>query len=325
MGDDAETATSVERSYRAAHLPSSSTRSDLEVCDLLTGDGVRRVDETAPEHVPIEAKVRHEPVDAGSLCVNIAASVTSCHSATSAACTCGMSTGAIRMSAPPRPNILVVLADDLGWGDLGCYGATRIPTPAIDALARAGMLFLDARAASSVCTPSRYALLTGRYPWRSPLKQGVLMGHGPALIEPERPTLAATLRRHGYRTAAVGKWHLGLGWRQRDGSVWDARRAGDPLEYQLGDPLASYREQGLDSGAGIDYTRPFTGGPTALGFDEFFGIAGSLDMPPYAFLEQDRTVGVPETWKTRFLPGQRPGLEAAGWDEYAVDLERGRG
>lgn len=224
------------------------------------------------------------------------------------------------MNEAIRPNIVVVLADDLGWGDVGCYGATRIPTPNIDALAGQGIRFTDAHAASAVCTPSRYALLTGRHPWRSPLKRGVLMGHGPALIEPGRPTLASVLRGAGYQTAAIGKWHLGLGWRRHDGRVWDAFSGDDPIEYPLGDPLARHDEPDVDSGHDVDYTVPFTGGPLSLGFDRFFGIAGSLNMPPYAFLDQDRTSGVPDRPKVRFLPSQRPGLEAPGWDEHAVDL-----
>ncbi|TDE11225.1 sulfatase family protein [Jiangella asiatica] len=216
-------------------------------------------------------------------------------------------------------NVVLVLADDLGWGDLGCYGATRIRTPAVDRLAAEGVSFHDAHAASAVCTPSRYALMTGRYSWRSPLKSGVLMGHGPALIEPGRPTLGSVFQEHGYRTAAIGKWHLGLGWRHRDDSTWDAF-AGDPLEYELGDPLARHRDKDLDFGADIDYARPFTGGPVDLGFDYFFGIAGSLNMPPYALLRQDRTLGLPQQEKRRFLPGQRPGLETRDWDEREVDL-----
>ncbi|TDD71015.1 arylsulfatase [Jiangella aurantiaca] len=221
---------------------------------------------------------------------------------------------------PQRPvNVVLVLADDLGWGDLSCYGATRIQTPHLDRLAAEGISFHDAHAASAVCTPSRYAILTGRYSWRSPLKHGVLMGHGPALIEPGRPTLGSVFKTHGYRTAAIGKWHLGLGWKHRDGSTWDAFR-GDPLEYELGDPLARHRDKDLDFGAGIDYAQPFTGGPVDLGFDYFFGIAGSLNMPPYALLAQNRTVGLPQQEKRRFLPGQRPGYETPDWDEREVDL-----
>lgn len=224
------------------------------------------------------------------------------------------------MNHKPRPNIVLVLADDLGWGDVSCYGATRITTPNIDSLAAEGIRLTDAHAASAVCTPSRYALLTGRYSWRSPLKQGVLMGHGPALIEPFRATFASVLKAAGYATAAIGKWHLGLGWKHLDGSTWDAFNGKDPLEYQLGDPLVKHRDMDLDSGVDIDYSKPFIGGPLDLGFDRFFGIAGSLNMPPYAFLEQDRTVGIPRRKKRRFLPSQRPGFETDDWDEREVDL-----
>src|SRR5262245_3551897 len=108
------------------------------------------------------------------------------------------------VETPPRsrpPNVVVVLADDMGWGDLGCYGSA-IPTPNIDRLAAEGVRATNCHSASAVCTPSRYALMTGRYAWRGPLKNFVLMGHGPALIEPERPTLANVLRDAGYTTGA---------------------------------------------------------------------------------------------------------------------------
>ncbi|MFI7430822.1 arylsulfatase [Micromonospora sp. NPDC049836] len=208
-----------------------------------------------------------------------------------------------------RPNIVVVLADDLGWGDLGCYGSA-IPTPHIDALAARGVRATDAHSASAVCTPSRYALMTGRYAWRGPLKNFVLMGHGPALIEPGRPTLASVLRDAGYATGAFGKWHLGLGWRHTDGTVRDAFAPGARLHDDVE----------TDFGRDIDYTAPITGGPTALGFDRFFGIAGSLDMPPYAFIDQDRTLGVPDREKGEYLTEQRPGLQAPGFREDAVDV-----
>lgn len=207
-----------------------------------------------------------------------------------------------------RPNVVLVLADDLGWGDLGCYGSP-IPTPNIDRLAREGVRATDCHSASAVCTPSRYALMTGRYAWRGPLKSFVLMGHGPALLEPTRPTLASVLEDAGYATGAFGKWHLGLGWRHRDGSVRDAFAPGAALHDDVE----------TDFGRDIDYAEPFTGGPTVLGFDRFFGIAGSLDMPPYAFLDQDRTVGIPDHEKERYLTEQRPGLQVGGWDEAAVD------
>lgn len=208
------------------------------------------------------------------------------------------------------PNVVVVIADDTGWGDLGCYGSTAIPTPNMDAVAADGVRLTDCHGSGAVCTPSRYGLLTGRYNWRSPLKNFVLMGHGPAIIEPTRPTLASVLRDAGYATAAFGKWHLGLGWRHRDGSVRDAFARGARLHDDVD----------TDFGADVDYTRPFVGGPVDLGFDRYFGIAGSLDMPPYCFLDQDRTLGQPHRPKERFFAEQRPGLEADGWDEEQVDV-----
>lgn len=208
-----------------------------------------------------------------------------------------------------HPNIVVVLADDLGWGDLGCYGSA-IPTPNIDRLASEGVRLTDCHSASAVCTPSRYALLTGRYAWRGPLKSFVLMGHGPAIVEPGRPTLASVLKGTGYATAYFGKWHLGLGWRHRDGHVRDAFAP----DAELHDGVEA------DYGADIDYSAPFTGGPTELGFDRFFGIAGSLDMPPYCFLDGDRTVGIPAREKATYLTEQRPGLQVDGFQENAVDV-----
>jgi arylsulfatase A-like enzyme len=207
-------------------------------------------------------------------------------------------------------NVVVVIADDAGWGDFGCYAGTAIPTPNVDALARDGVRLTDCHATGAVCTPSRYSLLTGRYAWRSPLKAFVLMGHGPALIEPSRPTLASVLRAAGYATAAFGKWHLGLGWRHRDGSVRDAFAPGAPLHDDVE----------TDAGADVDYAAPFTGGPADLGFERFFGLAGSLDMPPYAFLDQDRTRGIPDRPKTRFFGEQRPGLEVPDWDDEQADV-----
>jgi arylsulfatase A len=208
-----------------------------------------------------------------------------------------------------RPNVVIVLADDMGWGDLGCYGSA-ISTPHIDQLAAEGVRATNCHSASAVCTPSRYALMTGRYAWRGPLKNFVLMGHGPALIEPTRPTLASVLRQKGYATGAFGKWHLGLGWRHRDGSVRDAFAPGAVLHDDVQ----------TDFGRDIDYAAPVTGGPLELGFDRFFGIAGSLDMPPYAFIDQDRTVGIPDREKEYYLTEQRPGLQVEGFDERGVDV-----
>lgn len=212
---------------------------------------------------------------------------------------------------PSRPpNVVIVIADDAGWGDFGCYGSTAIPTPNIDDLAINGARLTDCHASGAVCTPSRYSLHTGRYCWRGPMKNFVLMGHGPAIIEPDRPTLASVLRGAGYDTGAFGKWHLGLGWRHHDGTVRDAFAPGAVVHDDVD----------TDAGADIDYRAPFVGGPTALGFDRFFGIAGSIDMPPYCFLDQDRTLGIPDRPKERFVGEQRPGLQVDGWHEESIDV-----
>ena len=218
-----------------------------------------------------------------------------------------------------KPNVVLILADDRGWGDLGCYGATRVQTPHLDALAAAGVRLEDAHSSSSVCTPSRYSILTGRYEWRSPLKKGVLVPQGPAIIEATRPTVASVLRTAGYATAAFGKWHLGLGWHRKDGPALDALDAFGPTS----EAAVAWAPAAVpsDDKSAIDYSRPFACGPLKLGFDRFFGISGSLDMPPYCFLSQDRTVGVPSHPKAELAPGQRPGLTVDGWADDAVDVE----
>ncbi len=168
-------------------------------------------------------------------------------------------------SAPARPNIVYILADDMGIGDVSCLNSNSAwKTPHLDRLARAGRTFTDAHSASGVCTPSRYALLTGRHPWRGKLKSGVLYGYDPSLLEPGRLTVASFLRAQGYATAMVGKWHLGLDW----------ARSGPKTEE-------------------VDFSKPFGGGPLAHGFDTFFGISASLDMPPYVYLRDDRSTTLP--------------------------------
>ena len=162
--------------------------------------------------------------------------------------------------AESKLNLILILADDLGYGDLSVYNpSSKIPTPYLDQLAAQGMRFTDAHSPSSVCTPTRYGILTGRYAWRTKLKQGVLDGYSPFLIEKDRVTLPSLLRRQGYRTAGIGKWHLGLGDEEKTG-----------------------------------YSQPLQSGPNAAGFDEFFGIPASLDMPPYLFFENERVVEAPE-------------------------------
>lgn len=201
----------------------------------------------------------------------------------------------------PRPNIVIILADDLGYGDVGCYNKeSKIPTPNLDRLAQQGMRFTDSHSPSAVCSPTRYGLLTGRYPFRSPLKKGVLGPWGAPIIEPGRLTLPAMLRQHGYRTACFGKWHLGWNWATKDGK-----------------PPAS----GMDSLSNVDFTKPITDGPTTRGFDYYFGT-DVPNYPPYCFIENDRTVGIPSV-KSR-PEFNRPGPMLPGWQWVDVLPELSR-
>lgn len=189
-----------------------------------------------------------------------------------------------------KPNVVVILADDLGYADLSCYGG-KIATPHIDALASEGMRFTDAHSSSSVCTPTRYGLLTGRYNWRSKLQRGVLGGLSPRLIEPDRLTLASMLKQQGYHTACVGKWHLGMDWVLHPGK-------------QVSELNIETPEQVLS----VDYTKPITGGPNSVGFDYYFGISASLDMVPYTFIENDRVTALPtETRRFPMMDGRDNG------------------
>lgn len=155
-----------------------------------------------------------------------------------------------------RPNIVLILADDLGYGDLGCYNpASKINTPSLDSLAEQGVRFTDAHAGGTYCVPSRYALLTGRF---SPRAASLKANQGP-VIENGRQTIASMLRENGYQTAMVGKWHLGF----------------EVLHGEKGSPM-------------FDYAKPLRGGPLDRGFDSFFGIHASLDIPPYFYI-RDRS------------------------------------
>jgi arylsulfatase A-like enzyme len=184
--------------------------------------------------------------------------------------------------AADKPNIVVILADDMGVGDVAILGGetSRIATPNIDRLTREGMRFTDAHTSSSVCTPTRYSLLTGRYSWRSRLKSGVLYGYSPPLIDADRPTVARFLKDEGYATACIGKWHLGMRMPTTDRKSPSASGGQD----DAGKPITPDSKD-------IDWAGSITDGPIATGFDSFFGISASLDMPPYIWIHDDRFVG----------------------------------
>ncbi len=160
-------------------------------------------------------------------------------------------------SVTAQPNIVLILVDDMGYGDLRCFNpASKIPTPSINRLAAEGMKFTDAHAPGSWCVPSRYGLVTGQYPIRKTMdiKNGSLIGK-------DQVTIASLLKRNGYHTAMIGKWHLGF--------------------------------DGISNWNKADYSRPFKGGPADHGFDYFFGMHASLDIPPYFFIENNHTVEAP--------------------------------
>ncbi len=198
------------------------------------------------------------------------------------------------------PNIIFIFADDMGYGDLGCYGSEKISTPNIDKIASQGIRFTDVNSSSAVCTPSRYSVITGRYCWRSSLKRSVLWGYSWPIIEPDRPTIATLLKKREYHTAAIGKWHLGLKW-----------------------PTSNYQPIKNSRGKipNIDFSKSIKQGPISLGFDYFFGISGSLDMIPYCFIENDRTVGIPNLQKEPLYQQQREGLMVPGWKDEEVDIK----
>ena len=175
------------------------------------------------------------------------------------------------------PNIIYILADDLGYGDISAFNLKgKIKTPNIDQLAKEGMMFTDAHTSSSVCTPTRYGILTGRYNWRSTLKKGVLTGKSKALIPNSRTTIASMLKKQGYKTAFIGKWHLGWDWAMKNkednsGEGWDAKD--------------------FDN---IDFSKPIKNGPKDLGFDYSYGHSGSLDMAPYVYVENGKPTAIPK-------------------------------
>jgi arylsulfatase A-like enzyme len=173
-----------------------------------------------------------------------------------AAITLLLACATMNAAAQDRPNVVLIYADDLGYGDVSAYGATRLKTPNIDRLAREGIRFTDAHSSAATCTPSRYAMLTGEYAWRKP-GTGVLPGNAALIIEPGRPTLAGVFQRSGFATGVVGKWHLGLGL-----------------------------------SGGPDWNGEIRPGPNDLGFDSSFIMAATGDRVPTIYVENRRVVGL---------------------------------
>lgn len=214
-----------------------------------------------------------------------------------------------------RPNIIMILADDMGYG---CVQANnpknKIPTPHLNRLVEEGMNFTDAHSDSSVCTPTRYGLMTGRYSWRSGLKSGVTWAWFPSLIEPEQVTVAEMLRDAGYHTAMIGKWHLGIDF---------TNTSGETIMEELGlgqdhfVNCADFSKVNLRyDWKKIDFSQPIKGGPIDHGFETYFGDE-IPNMPPYVFYRDNRLEGVPSVPKPNEMFGL-PGPMVPGWSLDAV-------
>jgi arylsulfatase A len=205
------------------------------------------------------------------------------------------------------PNVLILYADDLGFGDLGIQNPdSKIPTPNLDRLALEGMRFTDGHSSSGICTPSRYALLTGRHHWRD--FHGIVNALGGSVFKKERLTLPEMLKERGYATSCIGKWHLGWDW--------------EAIKKPDAKPIEQGRHKVFGPGA-FDWGRPIPDGPLAHGFDNYFGDT-VINFPPYCWIENDRVPRAPDSlmdtskWK-KIKEGNwecRPGPMIADWDPY---------
>lgn len=213
-------------------------------------------------------------------------------------------------AAATKPNIVVILADDLGFGDVQVNNPQRgkIPTPNIDRIAIQGMRFTDGHSSSGVCSPSRYALLTGRYHWRTRLQQGIVGVWGAPLIAPDRLTIASLAKKQGYRTACIGKWHLGRDWPISDQEKPFFQGFGPNFQGITPDHVKTWS---------IVFNRPIPGGPTTRGFDHYFGT-DVPNWPPYCFIQDDRTIGIPSELlpESKFVKNQASlrGPALPGWN-----------
>ena len=196
-----------------------------------------------------------------------------------------------------KPNIIYILADDLGYGDLSIYNKnSKIFTPNIDSIGDEGMVFYDMHSTSSVCTPTRYSILTGEYAWRTRLKYGVLWSYGEPLINENKNTVASMLKKYGYTTSVIGKWHLGLGWVTKN---------------DISEINSDIRDSGLIRDINedlIDFSKNPTFGPPQNGFDYSFILPSSLDIPPYLYLENNKFLNP----VNKYTDGNKPNIDASG-------------
>jgi len=210
-----------------------------------------------------------------------------------------------------KPNIIFVMADDMGYGDVSCYNPeSKIHTPNMDRLAAQGISFTDAHSPDAVCSPTRYGLVTGRYCWRTWLKKHALVGYSRPLLKHGQMTVASMLQEHGYKTACIGKWHMGLNWPIKPDAKVDLEGKSDlPM-----DELVAMGEK-------VDFTKPIKAAPTEFGFDYFFGTAGcSTTDPPYVFIENNRTLGIPNVPRPEKYSCD-PGYMVPDWDPTTVDTQ----
>jgi len=184
------------------------------------------------------------------------------------------SCSSIKIEPKPKPNIIFIYVDDLGYGDVGCYGATDVKTPNVDALANGGVKFTDAHCSASTCTPSRYSLLTGSYAFRN--NAAILPGDAPLIIDTQKPTIASMLKNAGYSTAVIGKWHLGLG----DGT--------------------------------LNWNEEIKPGPQEIGFDYSFLIPATPDRVPTVYVENHKVINLDITDPITINYNQRIGEEPIG-------------
>lgn len=209
-----------------------------------------------------------------------------------------------------KPNIVIIYADDLGYGDVQCYNSSqgKIPTPNIDRLASEGMRFTDAHSSSGVCSPSRYTLLTGRYHWRTRLQNGIVSLWGPPLIARNRLTIGHLAASAGYHTACIGKWHLGWDWAIRDEQQ---KRAFFRANKSAREASAEHRQAWSEV-----FSKRIGGGPITRGFHYYFGT-DVPNWPPYCFIENDLTQGIPSEFAAPELlvknQASTQGPAVAGW------------